>query len=163
FRYRAALGLAVLAAFLGSPWLAYRWWTWWPTEAVLRNAKDTWPLAFSPDGRTFATSAHGSVTLWDVGSGRGRATCGVDGSQFVGSGAFSPDGRVFAAVLVKYPQAIEIALVDAATGRVTARVPTGHTTLYDLAFRDDGRTLRGFFSDGLDLQEAVSWDVATAN
>jgi WD40 repeat protein len=161
-RRRAALALAVLAASLVSPWLAFRWWTRWPIEAILRNG-DTWPLAFSPDGRTFATSAHGRVTLWDVDTGRARATWGVDASRSIMSGAFSPDGRVFAAALANHPQAIEIALVDASTGRVTARVPTGHTGLYDLAFTDDGRTLRGFLGDWPDLKEVVRWDMATGN
>jgi len=160
-RRRAVLGLVVLTASVFSPWLAYRWWTWWPTKAVLRSEGDTWPLAFSPDGRSFATSTHGGVRLWDVGTGRSRTTWGVDASRFALSGAFSPDGRVFAAALANHPRPIEIALVDVATGRVTARLPTAHTSLYDLAFVDDGRTLRAFLGDWPDLKEAVSWDADT--
>jgi WD40 repeat protein len=160
---RAVFGVLAITAFLVVPWLAYRWWTQWPTQAILRTSGDTWPLAFSPDSRMFATSGRGGITLWESDTGRRRTTWDFDASRFAGVGAFAPDGRTFAVALFKHPQPLAIALVDVASGRMRAILPTRHTGVYDLSFAGGGRTLRAFLGDVPDLKEVVRWDVETGN
>jgi WD40 repeat protein len=63
-----------------------------------RDSADLRCLAFSPDGRTSASSSGGKVKLWDVGTGQNTATLTVqEGRVYWGiSLAFSPDGKVLA-------------------------------------------------------------------
>ena len=68
------LGLLTMIALLGVAWAMSWWWTDWPTRAVLKTPGDTWPLAFSPDSRTFATSDRAGITLWEGDTGRKRTT-----------------------------------------------------------------------------------------
>jgi WD40 repeat protein len=151
-----AAALALVAGFE-----VYHAWIAWPVWAVLETPGDTWPLAFSADGRAFATSSPGAITLWDPGSGRERATWRLEGNRSAFASAFSPDGRTFAAVLSDRNGPISIALFDATTGRVKAVEPTRHASLFDLAFADDGRHVRAFLGDNPDLKEVVTWDALT--
>jgi WD40 repeat protein len=162
FRSRVAIVLFALVASVGGGWFIHQRWAAWPTRAVLRTPSDTWPLAFSPDSRTFATSGErGSITLWEADSGRQRATWNVDPSRGAVAGVFSPDGRTFAAALFNHPQPLSFSLVDVDTGRTRATLPARHTGVYNLAFADDGKTLRAFIGDVPDLKEVVLWDAST--
>lgn len=159
---RRRAGRWALAALIAlAAWGAWGWRPGWPARAVLRTPGDTWPLAFAPDGRTFATSSPAGVTTWDVATGDRRATWDALRGRAPVAGLFAPDGRTFAAAVDGHPNTIAIALVDAATGRVRHVLPTGHTGIYALAFADEGRTLRAVLGDVPHARTVASWDVAS--
>jgi WD40 repeat protein len=94
-------------------------------------------VAFSPDGKTLATSSSDStVRLWDVSTGKLRHT--LEGhSGEIDSIAFSPDGRV----LVSGSKDRTIKVWDAATGRLQRTLTAHADRVESLAFSRDGRTL----------------------
>ena len=81
-RRRLAVGAAIVLAF-GVVYGIAIWRSSWSPRAVLRGVGDTWPLAFTPDGKTFATSGTNGITLWDTATGRERSMAsprrGLDG------------------------------------------------------------------------------------
>lgn len=91
-------------------------------------------FAFSPDGRTLATvsGSRGSVTMWDVRTGRLQDSFRVEGE--VASLAFSPDARTLAVSGARGVQ-----LWDLATGQARLTLPTRSPEA--VAFSPDGRTL----------------------
>ena len=52
----------------------------------------TWSVAFSPDGKTLATSSGQLLRLWDANTGEPRGT--LDAMHLVRIVAFSPDGKL---------------------------------------------------------------------
>ncbi len=161
FRTRASLALLALALLICVGISIRGSFDEWPARAILKTPRDTWPLAFSPDGRTFLTSGAGGITSWDVASGRKRDLWAIDGDRGAGMGAFSPDGRTFAAAGASRPQATSIELIDTTSGRSRASLSTRFPSIYALRFADDGRTLRAFLGEPFDLKEVVTWDVET--
>jgi WD40 repeat protein len=155
------IGLLLAMALLAGLWLPSFWEPEWPTRAVLRTPGDTWPLAFSRDGRTFATSGGGGITLWDVATGLKRTTWAVAEGQTVPVSVFSPDGRTFAPLRSAYPGPITVDLIDVETGRIRASLPARHNQIYGVLFTEEGRSLRAFLGDINVLKEAITWEVAT--
>jgi WD40 repeat protein/beta-lactamase regulating signal transducer with metallopeptidase domain len=141
------------------------------------SARWTWPagaypyLAFSPDGRTLATSDR-VVTLRDVKTGEVTRTLrGKHGN--VGLVAFSPDGRTLAGAdgyEAKPGQWFsDVCLWDAATGALRRTLTVDQPWLRSLAFSPDGKMLATGTS-GPDKQkgsliwvtsELRLWDVGT--
>jgi len=111
-------------------------------------------VAFSPDGRTLASSGYKEIELWDVATGRELKTLAghTEGVKFV---AFSPDGLS----LASGGSDRTIKLWDVATGRElrTLRVHTSVAT--SVAFSPDGRTLASGSGEG--DKTIKLWDVAT--
>ena len=107
-------------------------------------------IAFSPDSRTFASSAYGSTILWDVATGTKIATLGLYSDRYANI-AFSPDGQTLAGVSER------IILWDVATGKEKATL--GGTSdareVYKILFSPDGQMLAAV-GRGTTL-----WDVAT--
>ncbi len=106
-------------------------------------------LAFSPDGKTLATSGQYALDLWDVASGEHTAALSGHG-RFVGAVAFSPDGQTLASA-----DGGRLFLWDvmsgAQKGAITGHLPNGRS----LAFAPDGTTLASTGSRHL----VYLWDI----
>ena len=110
-------------------------------------------VAFSPDGRTLATSgSNGKVRLWDVMTGKHKRVL-TGHRSYVWGVAFSPDGITLASGSADRT----VCLWDAVTGEQKLTL-TGHvSSVYSVAFSPDGGTLAGGSRDG-----AVRlWDAVT--
>ncbi len=105
-------------------------------------------VAFSPDGKVFATAAvYGGVTLWDVASCRPRPT-GRSFRDLLYRLAFSPDGRRVIASGTS-PHAV-LWVWDVATGRELAALP-GVPGSYIVGFSPDGNTVWATANEGTAL------------
>ncbi len=99
-------------------------------------------VAFSPDGSTLYISGY-RLVMWDVREDRprpsewpgdayaGHLTISRDGTRLAVIGAFQGRTRGFS----------ELAVVEAATGRVLCSVDEGRREIVDAAFTPDGRTI----------------------
>ena len=125
-------------------------------------------LAFSPDGRTLASSSRdGTAKLWDLTANRVRATLQAHPSGWVNAVAFSPEGKSLATGsggFSMHPKGYldddktgDIKLWDARTGqeRTTIEEPSG--VVETLAFSADGGRLASGGGDG----SVRVWDIAT--
>jgi RNA polymerase sigma factor (sigma-70 family) len=126
----------------------------WRQRADLVTGTDhVMSVAFSPDARLLVTgSQDGSVSLWDVSSGKEVRRFRPGGEVF--SVAFSPDGKVLAAGGGARGKAGEVRLWDAASGKETA-LREHDDLVVSVAFAPDGRVLATGGRDGA----VTLWDV----
>ncbi len=130
-------------------------------------------MAFSPDGKTLAsTSNDTTVRLWDGATGESRATLKGHEEQ-VYAVAFSPDGKTLASAggnpfevgdLLNPLRPGELRLWDAATGEPRATLKGHESTVYAVAFSPDGKTLASAGVDPLNPGRPGVlrlWDAAT--
>ena len=129
-------------------WLACLLGLWHLTpaspRAAFRGGKEACLHAFSPDSNTLVTSAGGTrswdcpgpIHLWDVPSGRERATVASDWRR-ISDCQFSPDGRLFAAM----NEGNHLKLWETATGKERGDLPlqTGLGYNLEARFSPDGR------------------------
>ena len=113
-------------------------------RATLSHSLGVLSVAFSPDGKTLATGSYdGKVRLWDVATGRQRATLShyLVASE-VAHLAFSPDGKTLAT-----PTDSGLLLWNVASRKPRAILSTGARgeghTIQDVAFSPDGRLVAG--------------------
>src|SRR5262249_17283904 len=84
------------------------------------DERTAWP-AFSPDGQWLVAGPFLEYRFWEVGSWRKRhALPREKGSKTIGRIVFSPDGKMLAVL----HGVSEVHLVDPATGRPFAHLPT---------------------------------------
>ncbi len=103
-----------------------------------------WSLAFSPDGKTLASSSFDPmVKLWEPSSGGVVASLPSEGISARGL-AFTPDGKTLAAGMGDG----SIALWEVASGRRTATLRGHEQHLFTVAISPDGKTLASASKDG---------------
>jgi WD40 repeat protein len=108
-------------------------------------------VAFSPDGRTFATG--GGITdlqLWDASSGARIASIPVDTTYTISLG-WSPDGST----IVTSGWDGSFKLVDVASRSVVGALPGTKEVFSNAAFTSDGSAVLVVYEDG----KGVRWDV----
>jgi hypothetical protein len=111
-------------------------------------------VAFSPTGRTALTAtADGSVSLWDLTTGRPASASFVPGQGPVQAVAFSPDGKV---LLTGGADGV-VRLWDRVRGRALGQPLRHQGPVSGLALSRDGKTVLTGSADGT----ARLWDAAT--
>jgi WD40 repeat protein len=127
----------------------------------------TWTIALAPDARRLAAvtmceadsvdGPPGDVRLWDAATGReiGRKAGALGTGECV---AFSPDGKTLAVGFDK------VHLLDTATLKEKAVLPSTGGSINALGFSPDGRFLAGVsgaehFSPPLDGKSVLLWDL----
>jgi WD40 repeat protein len=109
----------------------------------------TW-VAFSPDGKTLASTGGDLISLWDLKTGKEPII--LQGHQVL-SVAFSPDGKT----LATGSQAGTIKLWDVKAGKERATFQGHRGAIWSVAYSPDGKTL---VSGGHDKTIRL-WDVRT--
>jgi len=127
-----------------------------PVRAVLTvgiSTTDVSSVAFSPDGKTFATAGGGTVRLWDVATQQQ-----IGGPLTAGGGVyavvFTPNGKTLATISADGTAR----LWDVATHhQIGAPLSADGSQVYAVAFSPDGKTLATAEQDGT----TQLWDVST--
>ena len=112
-------------------------------------------VAFSPDGSTLYISGY-RLLMWDVRGERPRPS-EWPGDAYAGHLTISPDGTrlaVIGAFQGRKGGFNQLAVVEAATGRVLCSVDEGRREIIDAAFTPDGRTIVTviWYGDGVERQ-----------
>jgi WD40 repeat protein len=119
---------------------------------VQTHSAVVWTVAAAPDGKTVATaSGDGTVKVWDVASGKERAT--LRHAPHARGLAFSADGSKLASGGIDG----SVILWDTGTWQERSLL-LGHSDLvFAVGFAPDGRTLASASKD----QTVKLWDVRT--
>ncbi len=137
-------------------------------EPLQEYSIDGFVLAYSPDGKTLATSSRffpfdrdTTIQLWDAVTCKHKTTLTTEGCGTILSIAFSPDSRILAGgdSLASADGGGNVYLWDVSNGELKTTL-TGHREIYvySVAFSPDGRTLASGARYGED-GEVYLWDV----
>ena len=110
-------------------------------------------MAFSPDGKTFATgSSDKTARLWDIETGQHLAT--LDGNTDAVRVTFSPDGKTLATGSLSGT----VRLWDIDSGELKATLEEHINSTSTLAFSPDGKMLASVSSNenNMELWNAVT-------
>jgi WD40 repeat protein len=122
---------------------------------------ERWPTglkSFSPDGRIFAASEPGQITLWDSENGKHLRSFSTNRASAF---AFSPDGRFFAISATRAGEsALFVTIWNTSTLTEYGKLP-GPATDY-LTFSQDSRTLAVIYADKVTLWDVNSQAVQTS-
>jgi Tol biopolymer transport system component len=138
-----------------------RLWDVASRRATFTFASD-YGVTFSPDSKTLVTTGvpDGAVRLWDVGTGRSRATLtGHIGGILV---AFSPDGETLATASGFAGDDYDnpVRLWSVATGKLTASLAGPTNGVQSMAFSPDGKALAAG-AGGSPSPQVRMWNLAT--
>lgn len=124
-------------------------------DVTLREHSEFGPVfavAFSPDGTTLASGNGKGITLWEVATGRSKASLDKDSIRSV---VFSPDGVLLASGSIYG----FVRLWDAGTYREWTTLGQHDGIAYALAFSPNGKILASAGQDG----KIQLWNVARKN
>ena len=107
-------------------------------QATLTVPIGVYSVAFSPDGKTFATGGYEEVRLWDAVSWERKVSFKAEVNFIIDNLAFSPDGKTIATVGTS---AEDIRLWDVATATRKATLQGHASWVQSLTFSPDGGTL----------------------
>jgi RNA polymerase sigma factor (sigma-70 family) len=105
-----------------------------------RHSGVVFHAAFSPDGKTLATAALGSVGLWEVGTGKLVRRVERANTPFHRV-AFAADGKTIHAVVGPLQGGCDLLSFDASTGKELASVPVRNAVYRNAEFSRDGARL----------------------
>jgi RNA polymerase sigma factor (sigma-70 family) len=134
---------------------------WNPTTGKeIRHLKERYSIACSPDGKTLASLAGTTVTLWDIATGAQLRTVGLQGTLREGHRTrwqFAPDGRRIAATVGE----TALSVWDINTGQELIHLPKHDKPIACFDFTPDGKHI--LTAVGERAQEIVlrHWDSAT--
>jgi len=116
-----------------------------------------YPIAFSPDGKLTLSYSNGTLSLWQVSTGRMLRTFKGD-SSYVNAVVFSPDSK-----LALSGGRLGMRLWEVATGRMLRRgfgYRTRNTAVNSVAFSPDGKLALSGSSDNNTMK---LWEILTGN
>lgn len=112
-------------------------------SARFRHAGPVFDAAFAPDGKTVATAALGSISVW--GTANGKLLCRVHQTQApCHRVAFSSDGKTLYAVLGPTQEGCELVTFDPTTGRERSRLGIAKVVYRGAEFNHDASRLAVF-------------------
>ena len=111
-------------------------------------------IKFSPDNRFFTVAGTDGLTIWTVREW--HIYHNVQDQQHISDLAFSPDSKMYA---LADPLAITLWSVDSVTPIASLKGPEFLSSIYVIAFSQDGSTLVGGRTDGI----VRLWDIGGVN
>jgi WD40 repeat protein len=109
-----------------------------PSDTIKGLGRPAGCVVFSPSSKALAVANGSSIVLWDI-SNR-RALRSWSSGLLATSVAFSPDGETLAGSFIS-KEGDEIRVFDASTGEKRAVLEEHESTIGDLRFSPDGKTL----------------------
>ena len=110
-------------------------------EPIRRLEGGVRPLAFSPDGKRLAAGMDGTVTVWELATGKGETF--LEEKGWVSSVAFSPDGRLLVSGGKEHPDVDPgvVKIWEGTRKRNALWTVPDRANVFGVAFNPDGTRL----------------------